>query len=67
MPLVYNGKCSRCEVMKSEYEFPPAPYDCLLCKMCFDQVTKNALRDHELGLLIEDLYKISKRLRLMLS
>ena len=63
----YNGRCSRCEVIKSDYDFPPTPYDCLLCKMCFDQVTKNALRDHAIGVLIEDLASFSKRLRLMLS
>lgn len=63
----YNGKCSRCEVIKSEYDFPPSAYDLLLCKLCFDQVSKNALRDHAIGALIEDLHGISKRLRLLLS
>lgn len=63
----YIGRCCKCEHYKSEYEIQPTAYDLLLCSKCFTEVTKNALRDHEIGLLIEDLAGISKRLRILLS
>lgn len=61
---MFSGKCSRCEVVKADYEEAPKPYDLLLCKMCYKQVSKDAQRDHAILQLIED---ITKTLKSMLS
>jgi len=63
----FNGKCSRCDVMKADFEEVPTPYDILLCDLCFNQVTKNALRDNAILLLLEDLDKMKDQLKAMLT
>lgn len=64
---MFSGKCSRCEVMKANFEEPPTPYDLLLCNMCYKQVSKDAQRDHAILQLIEELSKHIKTLQNMLS
>lgn len=51
----YYGKCSRCNVVKKNYEIVPQPYDLLLCKMCYAQVQKDAKRDHEIEQIVEEI------------
>jgi hypothetical protein len=50
----YYGKCSRCEMVKKDYEVCPQPYDLLLCKLCYSDVQKNALRDHSIEQILGD-------------
>jgi hypothetical protein len=64
---MFSGKCSRCEVIKANFEEAPAPYDLLLCDMCYKQVSKDAQRDHAILLLIEELSKHIETLKNMLS
>ena len=64
---MFSGKCSRCNVMKAEFEDPPTSYDLLLCNMCYEQVSKNAQRDHTILQLIEELSKHIETLKNMLS
>lgn len=64
---MFSGKCSRCEIIKADFEEEPKPYDLLLCKMCYDQVSKNAQRDHTILQLIEELSKHIETLKKMLS
>lgn len=37
----YYGKCSRCEMVKKDYEEVVHPYDLTLCKLCYYQVKKD--------------------------
>jgi hypothetical protein len=64
---MFSGKCSRCNVIKADFEEEPKPYDLLLCNMCYDQVSKNAQRDHMILQLIEELTKHIETLKTMLS
>jgi hypothetical protein len=52
---MFTGKCSRCEVMKADYEEAPVPTDLLLCKLCHRDVSRKAMTDHQIGLIIEEL------------
>lgn len=64
---MFTGKCSKCEVMKADFEEPPTPYDLLLCNMCYNQVTKDSLRDNTVLSIIEELeglYTTSRRFSL---
>lgn len=42
---MFTGKCSRCEVLKADYEEAPVPYDLLLCKLCHRDVSRKAMTD----------------------
>jgi hypothetical protein len=64
---MFSGKCSRCDVIKAEYEELPKPYDLLLCKMCYKQVCKDSQRDHTILQMIEELSKHIETLKNMLS
>lgn len=64
---MFSGKCSRCEVIKANFEVAPTPYDLLLCDMCYKQVSKDAQRDHAILQLIEELSKHIETLKNMLS
>jgi len=58
---MYSGKCSRCEVMKADFEEIPKPTDLLLCKLCHRDVSRKAMTDHKIGLIIEELLSIIKQ------
>jgi hypothetical protein len=58
---VYYGKCSRCEMVKKDYEVVPQPYDLLLCKMCYKQVQRDALRGHDIQQINETLNQLLRK------
>ena len=58
---MFTGKCSRCEVLKADYEEAPVPTDLLLCKLCHRDVSRKAMTDHKIELIIEELMSIIKQ------
>lgn len=60
---MFTGKCSKCEVMKADFDEPPTPYDLLLCNMCYNQVTKDSLRDNAVLSIIEELEALKTTIR----
>ena len=63
----FNGLCSRCKVYKADFEEIPKAFDVLLCNHCYNQVTKDAIRDNCIMLLLEDIEDIKCRLKAILS
>ncbi len=59
---MFSGKCSRCDVIKADFDEPPKPYDLLLCKLCYKQVCKDATRDRAILAILQDLEVIQKKL-----
>jgi hypothetical protein len=59
---MFSGKCSRCDVIKADFDEPPKPYDVLLCKFCYKQVCKDAARDNLIRALLEDHENLQKNL-----
>lgn len=55
---IFYGKCSRCELIKKDYEVCPQPYDLLLCKMCYKQVQTDAFRSHKIEQINETLNQL---------
>ena len=52
---MFTGKCSRCQVMKADFEEIPNLTDLLLCKLCHGDVSRKALSDHILEQIVEEL------------
>jgi NMD protein affecting ribosome stability and mRNA decay len=63
----FTGKCSRCEILKADFEEIPTAFDVLLCNHCYNQITKDATRDNSILLLLEDIENLKSRLKSMLS
>jgi hypothetical protein len=58
---MFTGKCSRCEVLKAEFEEIPKLTDLLLCNLCHGDVSRRALTDHKLEGIIEALRECSRK------
>jgi NMD protein affecting ribosome stability and mRNA decay len=54
---MYSGKCSKCNVIKADFEEIPAAFDVLLCNQCFDQVSKNVKQELIIKQTLEELEK----------
>jgi hypothetical protein len=65
--MAFTGKCSRCECLKPDFEEIPASHDLLLCNLCYKEVVQKVHRDAEIGLIREELQKLSERLSALKS